>query len=156
MHSQHTAFSLLYLFLSVFISLSLIYKYTQKRKRLSKTGEEIPTLCLLGWFHFFHDDPAHRVPACVGVSLLVRVVTAGPHIERYIYRALRDSRAVALNGSCANDVPRTARVNRSVNWHGALCTVESKEPPAASSAGNNPHVSLIDNPEVGIAVLFDE
>ena len=112
---------------------------------------------LLGWVHFFHDYPAHRVPACVRISPFVRVIsTAGPHIERYIHRALRDSRAVAVNGGCTNDVPRAARVNRCVNWHGALCTVERKEPPIASIASDNPHVSLIDNPEVGIAVLFDK
>ena len=157
MHAQHTAFSL---FLSSQLCLFHHYYstgYTQKHKRPSKTLEEILMLILLGRVHFFHDDPTHRVPACVGVSLLVRVpTTAGPNIERYVHSTLRDSWAVALNGGCTNDIPCTTRVNRRVNWQRALCTVECKEPSAAGSGWNNPHVSLIDNSEMGIAVLLDK
>ena len=138
----------------MFISSLLIYNYTQKHKRLSNPAWRF-WYWVLGWFHFLDDDPTHWVPACVGISLLVPS-TARPHIEGYIHSALRDYGAVALNGGCTNDVPSTARVNRGVNWHGALCTVECNVPSAASTGWNNPHVSLIDNSQMSIAALFDK
>ena len=150
-------FRFLYLFSTVFISSSILYKYTEKHKLLPKRREDILMLGLLGWVHFLQNDPTDRVPACVGVSQFARVpATAGTYIKGYIHRTLIDSWAVALNGGWTNDVPRSARVNQCVDWHEALCTVECKEPSAASIAANDPSVSLLDNPKVGIAVIFDK
>ena len=60
-----------------------------KAQTASRNTRRDSMLGLLGWVHFLHNDPTDRVPACVGVSLLVPT-TAGPHIEGYIYRTLRD------------------------------------------------------------------
>ena len=85
-------FRFLYLFSTVFISSSILYKYTEKHKLLPKTREDILMLGLLGWVHFLQNDPTDRVPACVGVSQFARVpATAGTYIKGYIHRTLIDS-----------------------------------------------------------------
>ena len=101
-----------------------------------------------------HDDPADRVPACVSVPTFI--ASTGTNIEGYFYSTPGDAWAVALNGSSAEDVPSTARVNCRVDWHGALGTVKRKEPSVAATCCKDPHVSLIHNPEMCIAVLFDK
>lgn len=94
-----------------------------------------------------HDDPAHRVPAGVCVRH-PRVASTGTHIERYGYRTLGDSRAVALNGSRTNDVFFGASVNRRVDWYGAFYAVKSKEPTLAFVCSPDSRVSLIDHSQV--------
>lgn len=111
-------------------------------------------MLVLWWIHFFHNDPADGVPASVCVPS--RVALTGTHIERYFYRSLGDSWAVSLDGSRANDVPRTTGVNRRVDWHGALGTVKCEEPSVTGTCCNDAHVSLVNNSEVCIAVLLDK
>ena len=156
-HSTLLSFHFLYSFLNcVYFIITNLQVHT-KAQTASRNRRRDSMLGLLRWVHFLHNDPTDRVPACVGVSLVVRVpTTAGAHIEGYIYRTLRDPWAVSLNRGCTNDVPRTATVNCSVNWHGTLCTVKCKELSAVSGGSSNPRVPLIDNPEVRISVLFDK
>lgn len=101
-------------------------------------------LTLLGWFHFFHGDPAYGVPACVCVPS--RVAITGTYIEPDFYVPRKGRCTVALKISF--DVQFTLGVNRRVDWSGALGAIQCKEPSVACRFWKHLHVAIKDDMEM--------